>query len=114
MKKFIYLLITIIIVGCKLNLVKNNNTINKKINYSFPIYGNYCGDFPMLLSSNLIPIDQVDNACKKFALCQVRFSKNNFDCYISLREEILDIIPSNSSEKLAKKLIIAYLNNKGF
>lgn len=109
MKKIISIILLLIFSSCNLKLME---TKSKKTEYTFPIYGNHCGDYSPPKGSDLIAIDEVDEACKDFDYCQESLGIKNQICYIKLYQNLFNVSSKNSSESLARRLIINYLKNK--
>lgn len=104
MKKIIFLpFILFYLFGCSATKKSNINT-----EYSFPIYGNYCGPLYPPKGTNPIALDEVDSACKNHDKCYDDLGYFNKNCDLQIIQELKIINPKSENEKLAKKLLIFY------
>ena len=76
--------------------------------FSFPIYGNYCGPFHPPIGMNPVAINDIDLACQNHDICYESNGYFNEICDMEIIENLKSINPNSESEKLARKLLIFY------
>jgi len=91
------------LLGC--SGIKNSR---ENTEYTFPIYGNYCGPLHPPIGTNPLPLDNVDYACKNHDKCYDVLGFFNKNCDLKIIEELKIVNPRSENEKLAKKLLIFY------
>lgn len=104
MKKIFVLSLVLALSACSANEVKKVSEMN------FPVYGNYCGPKYPPAGSTPVPVDEVDNACKKHDGCYEENGYFNQECDRQIIADLKMIKPKTPQEKLSRKLIIAYFS----